>query len=135
MSPGAIVPVTLDSGAEGAHTTIGGSVTEIGRSVDADARAFLVKIALPDGKGLRSGMFGRAHFSGRARRALTVPASAVVHRGQMTSVLVVEKGIARIRLVSVNGTEVLAGLSEGDVVIVAAPPAVTDGRHVTVGGR
>ena len=54
----------------------------------------------------------------RPRRALTVPAGALVHRGQMTSVFVVEKGIARVRLVNVSGTEVLAGLSEGDVVIV-----------------
>ena len=51
-----------------------------------------------------------------------MPAGALVHRGQMTSVFVVEKDIARVRLVNVSGTEVLAGLSEGDVVIVAAPP-------------
>ena len=64
-----------------------------------------------------------------------MPAGALVHRGQVTSVFVVEKGIARVRLVNVSGTEVLAGLSEGDVVIVAAPPTVTDGRRVTAGGR
>ena len=89
----------------------------------------------PTTPGLRSGTFGRAHFSAQPRRALTVPAGALVHRGQMTSVFVVEKGIARVRLVNVSGTEVLAGLSEGDVVIVAAPPTVTDGRRVTAGGR
>ena len=80
-------------------------------------------------------MFGRAHFSIRPRRALTVPEAALVHRGQVTSVFVVEKDIARVRLVSVRGTEVLAGLSEGDVVIMTPPPTLTDGRRVTVGGR
>jgi hypothetical protein len=30
---------------------------------------------------------------------------------------------------------VLAGLSEGEVVVVAPPPALTDGRRVTAGGR
>jgi hypothetical protein len=110
-------------------------VAETGRAVDADARAFLVKITLPDAVGLRSGMFGRARFSGLARRALIVPEGALVHRGQLTSVFVVEKGIARVRLVNVSGAEVLAGLSEADVVIVAAPATVTDGRRVTVGGR
>jgi RND family efflux transporter MFP subunit len=134
IAPGAIVPVTLDSGTDGT-TTINGTVAEIGRAVDADARAFLVKIALPDGKSLRSGTFGRAHFGARPRRALTVPASALVRHGQMTSVFVVEKDIARVRLVSVSGTEVLAGLSEGDAVIVAPPATVTDGRRVTAGGR
>ena len=53
----------------------------------------------------------------------------------MTSVFVVEQDIARLRLVNVRGTEVLAGLSNGDVVIVNPPPALTDGRRVTIGGR
>ncbi len=135
ISPGAMVLVSLDSGTGGVSTTLSGTVSEIGRAVDADARAFLVKITLPDATGVRSGMFGRAHFSGHPRRGLTVPASALVHRGQMTSVFVVEKDIARVRLVRVSGTEVLAGLSDGDVVIVAAPVTVTDGRRVTAGGR
>jgi hypothetical protein len=135
VAPGAIVPVSLDSGAGGATTTVGGTVAEIGRAVDADARAFLIKIALPGSAGLRSGTFGRARFSARTRRALTVPAGALVQRGQVTSVFVVEKETARVRLVSVSGTEVLAGLSEADVVIVAPPPGVTDGRRVTIGGR
>ena len=134
IAPGAAVPVALDAGSDGAPRMIRGTVTEVGRAVDADARAFLVKIGLPFDSSLRSGMFGRAVFSGQPRRAVTVPAGALVHRGQMTSVLVVEKGIARVRLVNVSGTEVLAGLSEGDVVIVSAPPTVTDGHRVKVGG-
>jgi RND family efflux transporter MFP subunit len=135
ITPGVAVPVALDTGGEGVPRMISGTVTEIGRAVDADTRAFLVKISLPAESGLRSGMFGRAHFSARPRRALTVPAAALVQRGQMTSVFVVEKDIARLRLVNVSGTEVLAGLSDGDVVIVAAPPTVSDGRRVRPGGR
>ena len=135
IAAGAVVPVSVDSGTGGVPTTLSGTVAEIGRAVDADARAFLVKVTLPDTTGLRSGTFGRAHFSGHARRALTVPANALVQRGQLTSVLVVEKEIARVRLVRMRGTEVLAGVSEGDVVIVAAPPTVTDGSRVIAGGR
>jgi multidrug efflux pump subunit AcrA (membrane-fusion protein) len=135
VAVGAMVSVSVDSGTGGTPTTLGGTVAEVGRAVDADARAFLVKITLPDPTGLRSGTFGRAHFSGHARRGLTVPTDALVHRGQLTTVLVVEKEIARVRLVRVRGTEVLAGLSEGEVVIVAAPPTVTDGSRVVAGGR
>jgi RND family efflux transporter MFP subunit len=135
IARGATVRVSLDSGTGGATITLSGTVSDIGRAVDTDARAFLVKITLPDTAGLRSGTFGRAHFGAAARRALTVPAGALVRRGQMTSVLVVERDVARLRLVNVSGTEVLAGLSEGDVVIVAAPPTLTDGRRVTAGGR
>ena len=132
---GAVVPVSLDSGTSGATTTVNGTVAEVSRAVEADARAFLVKITLPDAAGLRSGLFGRARFGGPSRRALTVPAGALARHGQVTSVFVVDKGIARLRLVHASGTEVLAGLSEGDVVIVGAPAAVTDGRRITEGGR
>ena len=135
ISPGAIVSVSLDGGAPGAAPMINGVVAEISRAVDADARAFLVKITLPDTPGLRSGTFGRARFSGRTRRALTVPATALVHNGQVTSVFVVEKEVARVRLVNVSGSEVLAGLSEGDLVIAAPPPALADGRRVAGGAR
>jgi RND family efflux transporter MFP subunit len=135
IAPGAIVPIALDAGSGSAPKVVSGTVTEVGRAVHADARAFLVKISLPAGVGLRSGMFGRARFSiQQSRRALTVPAGALVRRGQVTSVFVVEKDIARVRLVNVSGTEVLAGLSDGDVVIVSPPPALSDGRRVRVGG-
>jgi RND family efflux transporter MFP subunit len=135
ITPGVAVPVALDTGADGVARLIGGTVTEISRAVDADTRAFLVKISLPAESGLRSGMFGRAHFSTRKRRVLTVPADALVHRGQMTSVYVVEQDVARVRLVNVSGTEVLAGLSDGDRVIVAPPPTVSDGRRVRLVGQ
>jgi RND family efflux transporter MFP subunit len=123
------VTVLLD----GHAAPIEGTVTEVSRAVDADSRAFLVKIALPEAAATRSGAFGRAVFGGATRKALTVPEAALARRGQMTSVLAVENGVARLRLVSVSGTEVLAGLSAGDVVIVNPPPDLTDGRRVTPG--
>ncbi|MFA5911269.1 MAG: efflux RND transporter periplasmic adaptor subunit [Vicinamibacterales bacterium] len=135
IQPGATVPVALDSGVGGATTTVSGTVTEISRAVDADTRAFLVKVSLPDSSGLRSGLFGRARFAGTTRKALTVPADAIVKRGQVTSVFVVDNGVARSRLVDLRGNEVLAGLSEKESVIVAPAPGVTDGRRVSVGGR
>jgi RND family efflux transporter MFP subunit len=135
VSRGATVPVAVDTGTGGEPSLVKGTVTEVGRAVDADARAFLVKIALPADAGLRSGMFGRAHFSGSPRRTLTVPAGALVRRGQVISVFVIENGVARMRLVNVSGTDVLAGLSEGDVVIVGAPADLRDGSRVAVAGR
>jgi RND family efflux transporter MFP subunit len=116
-------------------TPLKGTVVEVSRAVDADARASLVKIALPDARGLRSGEFGKARFGGTPRPALTVPPSAVVRRGQLTSVFVVEKGVARARLVSLSESEVLAGLTASEAVILSPPAGLTDGRHVSVGGR
>ena len=126
-----IVPVFLGTGT----TSIAGTVTEVSRAVETDVRAFLVKIALPDADGLRSGEFGKARFSGTPRRVLTVPSSAIVRRGQLTSVFVVDQGIARVRLVSLSESEVLAGLTESEWVILSPPDDVADGRRVSTGGR
>jgi RND family efflux transporter MFP subunit len=120
----------------GAQTSlIKGTVVEVSRAVDADARAFLVKIGLPDVPRLRSGEFGKARFNGTPRRALTVPPSAIVRRGQLTSVFVVDNGRARVRLVNVSESEVVAGLTESELVILSPPAGLTDDRRVTVGGR
>ena len=125
------VPVFLGA----ATTSITGTVIEMSRAVDADARAFLVKIALPDARGVRSGEFGKARFGGTPRRALTIPPTAIVRHGQLTSVFVVDKGRARVRLVSLSESEVLAGLTESELVILSPPAGVIDGRRVSVGGQ
>ena len=130
---GGSVPVHLGAGVS--SNVVEGTVVEISRAVDADARAFLVKIALPDVPGLRSGEFGKARFGAAPRRALTVPPSAIVRRGQLTSVFVVENGVARMRLVSLSESEVLAGLTESELVILSPPAGLADGRRVTAGGR
>lgn len=138
LAEGAEVEVVLDTraaGAAGDDAAVMGRVDEIARAVSSDARAFTVKIALPASGALRSGMFGRARFAGDARSALHVPAEAIVRRGQVTSVFVVENGIARLRLVSVRGTEVLAGLSAGETVVLSPPEGLADGRAVTEGSR
>jgi hypothetical protein len=119
---------TASRSSSGPDHPIEGTVVEVSRAVDADARAFLVKIALPDAPGLRSGEFGKARFGGTPRRALTIPSSAIVRRGQLTSVFVVDKGVARVRLVNLSESEVLAGLTESEVVILSPPAGVTDGR-------
>lgn len=131
VAPGTAVTVVFD-GAEAAP--IAATVAEVSRAVDADARAFLVKVPLPARDGVRSGSFVRVRFPVPARTALTVPADAVVRQGQVTSVFVVEDGVARLRLVRLRGAEVLAGLAAGDVVVTAPPPGLTDGRPVTAGG-
>ena len=128
---GASVPVLLGTGS----SAVNGTLVEASRAVDADAHAFVVKIALPGVPGLRSGEFGNARFSASPRRALTIPASAIARRGQLTSVFVVENGRARVRLVNMSESEVLAGLTESELVILSPPASLVDGRRVTVEGR
>jgi RND family efflux transporter MFP subunit len=136
------VDVVVDSVAQpGAPAAArAGTIAEVSRAVDG-AHAFLVKIDLPAGADLRSGMYGRARFAGGRRQALTVPASAVVRRGQLTSVFVVGKdNRARLRLVQVGNdaggrTEIAAGLDAGEQVIVQPSAGLVDGAPVRAAGR
>ncbi|MEZ5354626.1 MAG: efflux RND transporter periplasmic adaptor subunit [Bryobacteraceae bacterium] len=112
-----------------------GRVGEIVPAVDAASRSFLVKIDLPAGGDLRSGLFGRAVFSLGERQVVAVPREAVITQGQVTSVFVAESNLARRRLVQLGAThegdvEILAGLSAGDHVIHPRPPGLEDGSPV-----
>ena len=128
------VGVRLDGGS----AQVTGRVAEVQRVLDA-GHDFLVKIDVPDGTSLRSGMYGRAVFRGAARRALAVPESAVVRRGQLASVFVVDADSrARLRLVNASEAidgrvEIRAGVLTGERVVLAPPPALVDGSPVNVG--
>lgn len=140
LAPGQPVGVELGGTADdaGGQPTVrlDGSVSEIARALDPGSQAFLVKIDLPDHGGVRSGLFGRARFPGSARRALAVPSASLVRQGQLVHVWVVDAdGRARLRLVNVAAgsgelTEVLAGLDDGEFVIVGPPTGLTDGTRV-----
>lgn len=84
----------------------------------------------------QSGFFGRARFAGAPRDRLTVPQAAIVRRGQLTFVYQVgADDHARLRVVSLGESrdgrvEVLAGLAEGDRVVVDPPATLTDGAKV-----
>jgi RND family efflux transporter MFP subunit len=110
-------------------------ISEVAR-IDSGSHSFLVKIDLPADPALRSGLFGRSRFPGPARRALTVPASAVLRRGQLALIFTVDpEGVARLRPVT-TGTlaadrvEILAGVRAGDRVVVNPPTALADGVRV-----
>ena len=82
-------------------------------------------------------MFGRAVFGMGSRKVVAVPSAALIERGQLQSVLVVEDGVARTRLVTTGrrsgeAVEVLSGLSEGEKVVAPLPAALADGARVEV---
>ena len=112
-------------------------ISEIVPAVDAASRSFVVKIDLPADAALRSGLFGRALFGIGQRKVLTVPAAALVERGQLQSVFVAEEAApatawspsAKRR----DGQrEVLSGLTAGETVVAPVPPDLTDGAQVEV---
>jgi RND family efflux transporter MFP subunit len=98
------------------------SRVEILPTADARSHTVTARLYLPDeAAGVMPGMAARAHFvTGKAKK-LTVPPQAVIRRGEVTGVYVVDaQNTPRLRQVRMgemlgNGEiEVLAGLSAGD---------------------
>jgi membrane fusion protein, multidrug efflux system len=114
------VPVLMDAlgGRE-----LKGMVVEIVPAADAASRSFLVKVELPSDAALRSGLFGRAQFAHGQRSALLIPRTAVLERGQLQGIYVLDQSrIAGLRYVTLGKAaegkvEVLAGLQAGETLI------------------
>jgi RND family efflux transporter MFP subunit len=128
---------TVEIALEALDRRLTARVSEIVPAVDAASRAYMVKIDLPELPNLRSGMFGRAWFPMGSRKVVAVPASAVVERGQLQSVFVIDDGVARNRLITtgtrrLDAVEVLSGLSEGEKVVSPIPSGLADGSRVEV---
>ncbi len=115
-----------------------GRVAEIAPLADPATRSATVKIDLVGNRKesrLRSGLYGRARFPLGKGNILTIPQKAILRHGQLTEVFLVEKNIARLRLIKTGkifGTrvEVLAGLREGDRIVVKGVEKVRDGYEV-----
>jgi RND family efflux transporter MFP subunit len=134
-----IVTIRTGTAVEAAIDALGrklnGRVAEIVPSVDAASRSYLVRIDLPPTPQLRTGMFGRACFTGQARSVTTLPAAALVERGQLQSVFVAGNGVARTRIVTLGSRsgdayEVLSGLSPGELIITPVPTSLRDGMEI-----
>lgn len=128
---------TVEVALEALDRQLTARVSEIVPAVDAASRAYTVKIDLPALPNVRSGMFGRAWFRMGSCKVLTVPAAAVLERGQLQSVFVIDRSVARSRLITTGQrqpdlVEVLSGLSEGEKVINPIPSGLADGVAVEV---
>lgn len=116
-----------------------GKVVQIVPAADPASRAFLVKIDLPADPRLRSGLFGRAEFYRGKQQTLLIPRSAVVERGQLQSVFVLDQNnVASLRYITLGKSsgpeiEVLSGLQSGDRLV--ANPGERDLNGKRIGGE
>ncbi|BDV41430.1 RND transporter [Geotalea uraniireducens] len=128
---GARLPVTIES----AGLALDGRVAEVVPSADPGSRTFTVKVDVA-GKGLKSGMFGRMVLPTGERSGIVVAKAAVVERGALTSVWVVDQqGTARMRLVKVgkmfgDRVEILSGLTAGERLVVGGADRVVEGARI-----
>ena len=113
-----------------------GKVVQIVPTADPASRSFLIKIELPVEPQLRSGLFGQAQFSHGARPSLLIPRTAIVERGQLQGIFVLDQNrVAALRYVTLgkpsgNDIEVLAGLQEGERLVAQPGNLELDGKQV-----
>ena len=101
-----------------------GKVAYVGAVLDADTRTVKVRVAIDNRAGtFKPGMFARATFTGTSRRAIVVPASALLQAGLDTRVMV-ERGPLRFAptVVQVGAShgdqvEILSGLRAGERIV------------------
>jgi len=125
--------VTIDALGTG---TLTGKVTQIVPAADTASRSFLVKIELPSDQRLRSGLYGRAEFDHGQRLSLLIPRRAVVERGQLQGVFVLDQNqVASLRYISLGkssgaSVEVLSGLQNGEEFVARPEDADLSGKRI-----
>jgi len=112
-------------------------VTDVVAAGDPVSRTFLVKADLPPSPGLRSGQYARVTLVLDTRDAVTVPDTALVRRGQLDGVFVVETGdrlayriVQAGRETEPGRREILAGISAGERIAVGGLDRARDGARV-----
>ena len=126
-------PVRLEIAGVG---VVEGRVRLIPPTVDRRTRLARVRISLPPRPGLKTGAFARGRIRAARFTALTVPVSAVLSEGGEDYVLVVgtddvlERRSVRLGAVWRGRRQIIAGLKEGERVLLRAGPFFQEGDRV-----
>lgn len=127
------VNVTAASGAQ-----VQGKVRTIAPTVDAQTRNALVYVDLPAHADIRAGMFARGEFVLGGRRAITVPASAIVVRDGFSNVFEITPD-NHVRMVRVqpgqrtgDNVEISSGLKADASIVARGGAFLNDGDLVRV---
>ncbi len=138
LAPKLATGTTLVIDVPAAGLSFNGTLAELSSAADANAHSVLAKISVPAGTAVRSGQFARVQLSGTPVKTLLAPVAAVSTLGQMERMFVVGDGNhAVLRLVKTGATrgdrvEILAGLDDGERVVVAPPTGLRDGQSLEV---
>jgi RND family efflux transporter MFP subunit len=123
------------------ETPVTAAIQRIVPAGDPMSRTFAVQLLLDNpGVAIKPGMYARVWFPAGTAQSLTVPLAAVVTRGQLQGLWVLDgQGNARLRWVrlgAVSGdrVEVLSGLAAGERYITAPPAGIVDGAPVSGAG-
>jgi membrane fusion protein, heavy metal efflux system len=102
-----------------------GTVRYVGQVLDPDTRTVKVRLAIDNSSGrFRPGMFAKTIFSGKSRKAIVIPATALVQSGFSTRVFVekspwqFEPRILKTGAQLGDKVEVISGLKTGERIVV-----------------
>jgi len=112
-----------------------GRIRGIVPSGDDITRRYEVNVILPNDARLVPGMFGRAVIVLGAEKAAVVPHTALVRRGGLDGVFVLDGQVVRFRWLRTgrirgDSIEVVSGLSGGETILASPNDAVRDGAVV-----
>jgi RND family efflux transporter MFP subunit len=137
---------------EAANETLNATIEQIVPAADPGSRSFLVKIPLTSSDRLISGMFGRIALpTGESQETVLIPADALIQRGQLQGVYVVEPSTAQPSEALPNNTqsvavlrwvktgkqqdgqiEIVSGLTTGDRIITSDIEHLSDGQAIAI---
>jgi len=116
-----------------------GEVAEVAPAADPMSRTAPVKINIMSHPDLRVGQFARVGIEGTGESTVMLALSAVLFKGQMEIVFVLDENekIARMRLVKTGASyggdvEVLSGLEPGEIVVTTNNDKLQDGQPVEI---
>ena len=127
---------TMMATLDGLPQPVSATVEEIVPAADAASHSFLVKLGLPAESSLRAGVYGSVAIPVGQRTATLIPAAAVVHRGSLSTVWVVDaEGIAALRTVTLGSAmgdrvEALSGVSAGEMLVLNPADRDLAGKRV-----
>ncbi|MGV6826146.1 MAG: efflux RND transporter periplasmic adaptor subunit [bacterium] len=134
IANGASMQVRVD----GIAQPIEGKVTRVYPVADAKDHTVHVKIGIPQQQQITAGTYAEVFVPDTTQdnQLLTIPNSAVVKKGGMSLVFKVDNNqVASLRVVRLGkpvtgGHELLAGLDEGDSVLLNPPPGLRSGTSL-----
>jgi RND family efflux transporter MFP subunit len=141
----ALAKIKLDAPIRIEIPALGKSVTAVKATViplaDARTHTSRIRLDLPAAEGLLPGQFARARFVTGSTRALAIPETALLRRGEVTAVYRIDAGgrpqLRQVRTGEAVGdglVEILSGLSAGDR-IAANPVRAGMAPSVAAGAR
>lgn len=134
LAPGTAIDVRVDA--------IGGApiparVRTIVPSQNPALRSATAVIAIPNRRGLQSGMFARVSIAGNVHKGWVAPLSALVTRGGQSGIFEVRDGVASFvplqgGVVVASAVELIGYDGRAAQVVIRGLQRVEDGSHVTV---